>query len=224
MAENDRLRELKWYKRCVLETAGHLAYARYNNRIGELSLSAMAELIHAAESKLSVEFFSDEMYNLVDRVITTGPTVPEASRAEPSAYYLETSDDIQSGKSMILTGRSFTKKQADHLKAEIDARTISDFEILFDHKMRKMPPGWESSKILMVWKFETLCKDVSRFLDYDLAIADGGVYRLAGHTGLHTLVMLMTADGLLWTTLRSLNSFEKYKSHEGEWVTCKIGV
>ena len=100
--------------------------------------------------------------------------------------------------------------------------------INFSHLYKKMPFGFDSSKLLDV--FPVRLEDLSpEFIRYDTSYLDGGEekqYQLP-KSGAYMILLLQASAGAgpLWTTIRSQwpkNKLEYYKSRIGEVFECRI--
>ena len=100
--------------------------------------------------------------------------------------------------------------------------------INFSHLYKKMPFGYESSKLLDVLPIRL--EDLSpEFLRYDTSYLDGGEekqYQLP-KSGAYMILLLQASSGAgpLWTTIRSQwppEKLEYYRGKRGEVFECRI--
>ncbi len=100
--------------------------------------------------------------------------------------------------------------------------------INFSHLYRKMPFGFQSSKLLEV--LPVRLEDLSpEFLGYDTSYLEGGEerqYKLP-KSGNYMILLFQVCGrpDALWTTIRSqwpASKLEYYRSHIGEVFECKI--
>lgn len=100
--------------------------------------------------------------------------------------------------------------------------------INFSHLYRKMPFGFQSSKLLEV--LPVRLEDLSQeFLRYDTSYLDGGEEKqyVLPKSGAYMILLLQASSGAgpIWTTIRSqwpATKLEYYKSHVGEVFECRI--
>lgn len=91
----------------------------------------------------------------------------------------------------------------------------------FARRMRKFPVGWEHSRLVCVIDEDVTIS--SALIAYDTLKADGRRFDISEIMAAGYVVLLLkSADGVLWTTIRSSAKREFYMDHIGDVFKCIV--